>query len=229
MEVVLAVTLALALVVAMFMFYKQVADIRANVASEVDLVAGERAVMDIATAELRAAAPRPPSGVGFQGGVDAVRFASTTLPGPGAWLVRSATDGRIGAGECGVQIIGYRLRVSEDADGQPVVEGVERTCQRLPTASTAEEGKEITVGLLAPGLKFLRLRYWDGTVWLESWGRGELPAAVEIVLGERPLPEGVEPLDYPYPTFRRVVALPGAAPAAPAGNIIRGLGEEGGA
>jgi hypothetical protein len=146
------------------------------------------------------------------------------MPGADAWLVRTATDGPAGPSGGGLQTVGYRLSVSQDEDGNVVINGVERTCQKLATAQVAEEGKQIEVKRLAPSMKFLRLRYWDGTTWLESWSRSDLPGAVEIVMGEQPLPEGVLPMEYPYDTFRRVVFVPAGA-KTPTGTIIRGLDE----
>ena len=223
LEVVLAVTLALALMAAMLTFYKQAADVRAAVLSDVRLVSAERMTMDRLTEELRSAFVQRFLGLGLEGGLSEMRFAALTFPGGAMWVEQNVTAVNPMAREADVQIVGYRLRYSEDEMGQVVVDGVERTCQRTPTARISEEGKEIQATLLSPDIKFLRLRYWDGTAWADSWGGGTLPQAVEIVLGKEPLPEHVEPLEYPYPTWRRIVALPsapktatGTAAAAPA-------------
>jgi len=223
LEVVLAVTLALALMAAMLTFYKQAADVRAAVLGDVRLVSAERMTMDRLTEELRSAFVQRFLGLGLEGGLSEMRFAALTFPGGAMWVEQNVTDVNPMAREADVQIVGYRLRYSEDEMGQVVVDGVERTCLRTPTARISEEGKEIQATLLSPDIKFLRLRYWDGTTWAETWGGGTLPQAVEIVLGKEPLPEHVEPLEYPYPTFRRIVALPsapktatGTAAAAPA-------------
>ena len=81
-----------------------------------------------------------------------------------------------------------------------------------------EEGEGIVVAFVTPHVKFLRLQYWDGGAWVPQW-RQKLPAAVEITLGFEPLPEGTEAEEYPYETFRRVVAIPAAA-QAPRGTVI---------
>lgn len=225
LEAVLALTLALSLVLVMLTFYKQATDVRAAVLDEALLVGEERAVMDLATQELRAAMAAPQAGIGVEGAIDQIRFATVALPGGSVWIVRRAAESDQLPPERDLQIVGYRLRIVEDDMGQPVVVGLERTCQRLLTAQVAEEGVEIQATLVSAGLKFLRLRYWDGTTWLESWGGNDLPQAVEICLGREPLPEGVEPLQYPYPLFRRVVFVPAGARAA-SGTVVRGLGEE---
>jgi len=223
LEVMLAVTLALALMAAMLTFYKQAADVRAAVLGDARLIGAERRTMDRLTEELRSTLVYRFLGLGLEGGMSEMRFVTTTFPGGAMWVEQNVTDVAQLARESDIAIVGYRLRYSEDEMGEIVVDGLERTCQRRPTARISEEGDEIQATLLSPDIKFLRLRYWDGTTWAESCGGGTLPQAVEIVLGKEPLPENVEPLEYPYPTFRRIVALPsapktatGAAAAAPA-------------
>ena len=227
LEVVLAVTLALALMVAMLTFYKQVADVRVAVIEESELVGQERLVMDRLTQELRAGYVYPMIGLGLEGDLTQMRFATVTLPGGSAWIVQKATETDAMPPERDLQLLGYRLRIVEDEDGQPVIEGVERTCQKTLTARTTDEEEEIPSTLMAPSLKFIRLRYWDGGAWVDAWSSGDLPQAVEIVLGKEPLPEGVEPLEYPYEIYRRVVFIPSAARAAQGGTVVRGLGEGG--
>jgi hypothetical protein len=222
----LAVTLALALMVAMLTFYKQASDIRASVTDVAETVGAERAIMGLATGELRSAMVCRDAGLALEGSLTQVRFAAAMLPGPAAWAVTSATEAPPPA-ERDVQLIGYRLRWAEDEDGVPFVVGIERTVQKNLTAPVVEEGKEIQLELLTPKLRFIRFRFWDGNAWIESWGGGDLPGAVEIVMGVEPLPEGVEPLDYPYETFRRVVFVP-AGIKTQGGTVVRGLGGEGG-
>ena len=227
LEVVLAVTLALGLMAAMLTFYKQATDVRAAVLDDVRAVGAERAVMNRLTRELRAAFVYRFLNLGCEGGTSEMRFMTVTFPSGAMWLEQKVTDTDQLPREGDMMLIGYRLRYSEDEDGRPQVDGIERTCQRTPTARVSEEGCEIEALLVSPDIKFLRLRYWDGAAWIESWGGGGLPVAVEIVLGREPLPERVEPAEYPYPTFRRVVAIPAAprsVPGAPAKS-----GEESGA
>jgi len=226
LEVVLAVTLSLALMAAILTFYRQAAHVREAVLDEARLVAAERLVMSRVTEELRGALVYPFVGLGLDGGIDQMRFSSAVLPGPAAWVVTKMTDQAPPPPERDVQIVGYRLRIVEDEMGQPVIEGLERTCQRVLTARVTEEGQNIEATLLSDGIKFLRLRYWDGNAWVDSWGGGDLPGAVEIALGQEPLPEGVDPLQYPYPTFRRVIYVPEGAKAT-GGTVVRGLGGEG--
>ena len=228
-EVVLAVSLALVLMVAMLTFYRQAADVRAAVVEEAELIGAERAVMDLITKQLRGAFVLRFLGQGLDGAPQQVKFSTVTLPSRSVWLVQGVTETERIAPERDLQIVGYRVRYVEDEYGDLVAEGLEQTCQKILTPRVAEEAQEgeegeIQTALLTPHIKFIRLQYWDGSAWLESWSGGDLPQAVEIVLGAEPLPEDVEDaFEYPYPTFRRVVFVPAAARGR-SGPMIRGLG-----
>jgi hypothetical protein len=223
-EVLLAVSLGVALLVSMLVFYRQAAEVRAAVMDEAALVAGERTVMDLMTRELAGALVVANAGLALDGSEMSVRFATASLPGGGAWLTAKATETALPA-QRDALLVGYRLRIVEDEYGELIVEGLERTVQRVLTPRESEEGIEIEASLVAPEIRFIRLAYWDGSAYVASWGGGDLPRAVEIVLGAEPLPEDVEPIDYPYAVFRRVVFVPGAS-AGDAGGAVRGLSEE---
>ncbi len=63
-------------------------------------------------------------------------------------------------------------------------------------------------GMFIAELRYLRLRYWDGATWLESWTASGLPRGVEISLATEALPADAPPDALPAELFRRVVALP---------------------
>ena len=81
----------------------------------------------------------------------------------------------------------------------------EATNQDSVTAIGTDE-----TSLLIGELRFLRLRYWDGTAWLDSWTASGLPRGVEISLATEPLPPDAPPDALPSEVFRRVIALPAA-------------------
>jgi prepilin-type N-terminal cleavage/methylation domain-containing protein len=227
LEVMLAVALTLSLLAALLGFYKEVADVRTAVGAATDLVGGERILMDLMTAELRAATPYPQMNLAMTGSTGGVQFITTALPAADAWRVANVTEGPVAPSGTDRQVVGYRLRMSQDEQGKPVVEGIERTCQKRVTAKVIDEAKDVQAALIAPALKFLRLRYWNGTAWVDAWSGQDLPAAVEIVVGEQPLPEGGDPAEYPalHDTFRRVVCVPAGVKSATGGTIVLGLDE----
>ena len=160
-------------------------------------------------------------------------FVTTALPGKAAWVVQDVADAPLPP-EQDIRLVSYALRYVEDDDGLTYIVGLETSVQKLLTAQVIEdaEGEASTDTeeqanssvLLSPYIQFVRFRYWDGTEWLEEWLDQGLPLAIEVALGERPLPEGVEPAQYEYELARRVVSLPTATPPSASGDLIRGLG-----
>ena len=61
---------------------------------------------------------------------------------------------------------------------------------------------------LTEDIHFLRFSYWDGQAWADVWKNVELPQGVEVSLGLDALPEGTDPIDYPFELFRRTIHLP---------------------
>jgi prepilin-type N-terminal cleavage/methylation domain-containing protein len=233
-EVVLAVMLSLALVVAMLMFYKQVTDVRAAVRAETQFISEEQTIMELMTRDLRASIIYPVLSEGIDGGAPmAVKMVTVGMPGGISWVVENVTTAGQFAPEPDIQVIGYRVRTEQDEGGQLVATGIERTCQRTPTLTTIVEGdshglaadgspSNVVVTPLSYNIRFLYLRYWDGSAWQDSWTTGDLPGAVEIILGRDALPDGTDPKDYPGETFRRMVCVPGGV-KPPTGTITLGL------
>ncbi len=217
-EVVLAVTLAIGLAGGVLAFYRHISDVRTRVRAQGQDLAAERLVMDRITAEVRAAMGFP---IRLQGAPHSVTFISATLPGAAAWAVRKSTEEPIPP-EHDLQLVGYRLGKAEDEDGNVFITGLERTCQKIVAAPEVEEGDEISVALLTGRIKFLYLRYWQGSTWVETWTESALPLAVEINIGFEPLAEDTEPAEYEHEVFRRVVHVPGGKKAGGGGTRIIG-------
>ena len=219
LEVLLALTLGLGLMAAATAFYYRATNIRAAVMQETQKVWSRRTVMDRLTNEIRGATIFPFLGMAMEGQESAARFVTAALPDRSAWTLRNVMQ-QPPPPQYDLQIVGYCLRVStdeqgnilKDSEGNPLIVGLDRTCQKFISAS-AEEGQDISVGLISSDIKFLGLRYWDGSAWAASWGGADLPLAVEISLGERPLPEGLTADQYPYEASRRVIFVPGGTKA----------------
>jgi len=231
-EVILAVSLTMGIVMAALAFYQQIISTRQAFADRlgaVEVTAARRAVMEAMTDELRSAIVYPFLQMGLTGDSESVRFMVASLPGQGAWATEDISD-QPAVPRHDVRIVGYRLRYSEDPDtGEEIIEGIERTEQTVIAAATVEEGSDVTATLIAQSFKFLSLRYWDNQSgdWLETWDGREAPVAVEIVIGIEPLPENTEPADYPFETFRRVVYVPAGKKSFGGAAIMRSPGEAG--
>jgi len=241
-EVVLALALSAGLMGAALAFYNRAVAVRTGLEDRIRIIEGERMIMERITNELRGAMTYPFLGMGMEGGAEEIRFINPTLPGPAVWAVRKSTDEPV-APQQDLQIVEYRLRGHEDEEtGQWVIDGLERTRQKIISALTVEGppdersdstdpdeeswDRNVESALLCGGIKFLAFRYFQDGIWLESWAGGDLPVAVEITMGLEPLPEDTPPEEYPYPVFRRVVYLPGAG-GARRGGVVRGPGRGG--
>ena len=228
LEVIVAVSLTIGILGGAMSFYLHVAEVRNDFADRMGVVRQvevRQMLMDRITDDLRSAITSPFLQMGLAGTDSGMQFITTVVPQSTLWGAENVLDQPVAA-EQDVQIVGYSLRYGEDEDGLEIVEGIQRTVQTSLTAQVIEEGQAVEAALIAPQYKFLWLRYWDGQAgdWATGWDGGDLPLAVEIVLGREELPEDMEPADYPYETFRRVVYVPGGSSPTPGGSaIIRGL------
>ena len=225
LEAVLAVSIIVAMRGGVYSFYSNTLSTRERVTEFTQRIAAKRITMGRLTAELRAAKVYPFVNTGMKGSGDSLEFITAVVPGPAAWVERSATEDPIPP-EHDLRLVGYRLRKVEDEDGLEGVEGLERTCMKVMAPMEAEEGQEIEVAFLTPHVKFLHLRYWDGSGWINSWDGGDLPGAVEIIMGFEPAEPEADPDEYPHETFRRIVYVPSAGRRA-SGTTVRGLGRGG--
>lgn len=216
-EVLMAVVLALGLVGSMLLFYEHIGDLRDRTSDEIQKIRARRLLIDRITTDLRTALS-----TGMQGQAQELTFTGAVLPGSDVWQLQNITEAPPPA-EQDIRLITYRLQIVEDEDGVQYVNGIESATQKLINVQVAEEGVDIQAKLLSQYARFLRFRYWDGTTWQVEWTTGGLPRAVEVALGEQPLPEGVEPVDYPFEMTRRVVYLPGSS-GGRVGNVIIGPG-----
>jgi len=225
LEVILALALTLMLMAAVMAMYFYSNHLREDVVANDNFIQAEQMIMNHMTGELRSAKVYPFTKTGLAGGSSHVRMVTTELPGRSAWAIPDATQ-TPPPPETDVQLVTYRLRVEPDESGQDVVLGMERVCQKILAPrvedNTDNQAENRTVDFLTDQIHFLRLRYFDGSNWVDSWSGGDLPLAVEIILGAQPLPEDCQPEDYPYQTYERVVYLPGSTHTL-SGAAVQGL------
>jgi hypothetical protein len=226
----LAVALTVILSGIMFYLYGEALEVRDQVSEEMDLLMAERLIMSRMTSELRSAMEYPFMQTGMEGEAGSASWITVQAPGRAAWVVAGLDENTVPP-ECDIRMVGYRLRVETDEEsGEDVVTGLERTCQKILSASVAEEeteeeteSAEIEVVFLTDRIKHLRLRYYDGSGWFDTWTEQDLPAAVEITLGDLPMAEEETEEEYAGKLFRRIVHVPGGRRAR-AGSNVRGLG-----
>lgn len=214
MEVILAVVLSVGLLTAVLSLQSSATETRNTLMAQAQKAAAQRLVMDRMTNELASAIVYPFINLGLEGQTDNVSIITACLPGQAAWAIRNITEAPISP-EFDLQKVQYRLSTVTDDNGVVYVVGVERTCQKIIAAKTAQEGVDTQVQFITSQFKFIRLRYWDDTSkeWMDSWSQQDLPLGVEVSLGAEPLPEGVDPIDYPYEVHTRIIYLPGGKKA----------------
>lgn len=229
LEVILAISLIVLSMGAIFGFYRYVCQTRADVLADVEKVSQTRGAMEQITAELRAGA------VGDRFDMESIRFTTLKVPGIASWALR---DDRAEAPvpQKDAVIVEYRLRPTLDEDGRPIlgedgtpqIDGLERLV-RTVSRTVEEEGQDVEVTLVTPHVKFFMLRYWNPEA-AEPWGttfQGSMPLAVEVTLGPKPLPAGTDVIDYPYEISRRIIYVPNGLRSA-LGNVNLGPSGAGG-
>jgi len=219
LEVVLAISLAIGILLVLLFFYQQAANLRAELVSQAERVSAVRLVMERITSELRATRAH-----GFYpaviGDAESLQVITTGDLPQSAWR----TGERVTRAQTDLKFVRYSLEsyangtnVSVKAFSrteEPVV--LERSKPRIDAgAVTADASEAKRAEPLSEEIHFVRFRYWDGKAWLDSWDGTGMPSGVEINLGfEVPLPEeGVAAL--PEEVFRRVVYLPGSGASHP--------------
>lgn len=230
-EMILAISLAVMVVGGILSFYDYALASREQLREEMAFIDAQRRVMDRVTDELRAAIAYRAMGMGMEGQVDQIgSFPTTRLPSAAVWVERSMTDAPLPP-EHDITVVGYRLRIEENEDGEEVITGLERTEQLLVMARAVEEGEDIRATLLTEHVKFLRVRYYGDGQWMTQWTGGDLPAAVEITMGPTPVPADTDLVDfdaeaYPGPLFQRVIAIPAGYQRPAQGGARGGAVEE---
>lgn len=209
-EVILALSIAIGILVVALYFHSQAANLRAQLLAESDRIAAVRLVMDRITAELRAAFEQPQHG--FTGDATSLRFVTAVAPAsPGRAAGLSArTDLRLVAYSVGTGIEGTNEVVTGlIRTEQPLVERpAPRTAPAAPPAPDTTNAPARGPEPVTDAIRFVRLWFWDGHGWSATWDSPHLPRGVEINLGTVPLPEDVGLADYPGDLYRRVVYLP---------------------
>ncbi len=223
-EVVLALAIAAGMLTVVLFFYAKAERLRNDLLREASRVSAARLILDRLTAELNTAQGCRAFPEGLRGESGQIQFARPDLPvlasgsnpmseapGSAPSVFRRMTYGLGGGGVA---------RTEEQMAGpDPVPSAVDSGAE--PGDFATNETNEWTMGqtedkaaaprleLVVDPLRFARFRYWDGQGWMDMWNGPAPPAAVEIVLGGEPLPEGLTPEEYPYEYYRRIVYLPG--------------------
>jgi hypothetical protein len=240
LEVVLALSITIGLLVVVLYFYQQAARLRDSTLGATAGLAAVRLCMDRLGTELRTASGQPGS---FSGGARELEFLHCELPEPPGGGAGETSIGGLPAFR--LRRIRYALPETDDPASGPGLmrtettvtaaapePGVDSVAAEPPDtndvwaveSTTAEaEGTRVTTAfpaagaaaLTLPEIRHLGFRYWDGTAWLDSWSGSSLPRGVEITLALESVSPDAGPDAVPGEIFRRVIALPAGQAAGP--------------
>lgn len=183
-------------------------------------------------------------GPGISGDDRLITIQTLAIPAKELMLRRTIKDDPLPA-QCDIRQIQYYLAYDEDethsypdgTEASAPLGLVRREIKTLyQTALFENRSDSVDLDLLAPEIKYLRLRYFDGVEWVDKWDIGNdiegsfgnsLPQAVEVTVGYKELPpreEEEEDLDedsdlipsepepYDLKTYSVVVRLQQADP-----------------
>jgi len=211
-EVILAISIAIGILVVALSFYQQAASLRAQILEASNRISTIRLLMDRLTSELRSA--RAHDWEGFTGDAASLRFVKTESLSPTAWTrTQPYTD---------LKLVTYGVATGFEGTNT-IITGITRTessvveVRQVRAASPMDvaSSTKIVIEPLTDAIRFLRFRFWDGTDWLNSWNDIVPPFAVEVNFGSEPQPDDALPEEYPFELFRRVILLPGGREADP--------------
>lgn len=238
-EVMLAIGISVGLLIVALVFYQQAAHLRNQLLEETEKLSAIRLAMDRMTTDLRTVVSSAQQG--FFGTATSLQFARG-----GAVDLKSLGDSVRGRGTTPVtelRLVSYRLLTMLEGTNA-MVQGMERTEEPLfigsprlgsvsPLASAATNAmglvrtntSQISTNMalsdaVIGAIRQLRLRYWNGSAWMEDWNEAFAPPGVEITLSSEPKREEASPMldETEEDVFRRVVYLPGGQ------ALARGLG-----
>lgn len=207
LEVMLAIGLLVLVSGMLFMFYD--AMLRAREYGRKAATDGylARTIAEQIAEEVRSAAGFVPAiGPGISGTDRLLTIQTVAIPDKTLFRRLSIKDQRLPA-EADIRQVQYYLAYDEDVD-HTYADGIDaaaplglvrrevRTLYR-PRVQLEGVSDGVDLDLLAPELKYVRFRYFDGVDWLDKWDIGQdpegqtgnsLPQAVEITVGYTELP-----------------------------------------
>lgn len=235
LEVMLSVALVLALAGSVYAFYFLTLDARETLQRESETLFAQRRVLDLMAEDVRSAQSVPLL-FGLKGQADEFEFMRARVPSPAVFYEQSFTRGEAadelagGAFElqADYEYVKYHLEPPDPDDEEDEIGPLIRTSVKTLTSDGIRAGVNAETVALSDHVKFLYLEYRSGDEWVEQWTDSGVPPAVRITLGLEPLPEETEPVDYPYATVWREVAIPATGGSGSSGGRSDGAGRGGG-
>lgn len=220
-EVILAIGLAIVILVTAMSFYHQATDLRRQLVAASEQISTVRLVMDRLAADLRMA--RAHDWEGFNGDATSLRFVKCESIASSAWTRNQpVSDLRLVSYGAATGLDGTNMTVTGLNRSESLAVELRTTratatpLEAAPaTVASATTTNVAPVEPLTDVIRFVHFRYWDGTIWVESWVDVVPPLAVEVSFGLDPQPDDALPDEYPFEVFRRIIALPSGRESDP--------------
>ena len=210
LEILLAISIAVGLLMVVLYFYQQSANFRDQLLVETERVSSARLIMDRLTAELRSVPGRCYYTPALSGSATMLQFIRTEVPSRAAWV--SGQRGRSAGPETDLRLVKYSL-----GGDTTNASGLMRTEEPMVTKLSGKpaEGATATTGPspaspppLTKVLQYLNFRYYDGTAWQDSWNSEQLPRGIEVSLAANPPSTNSDTSQFPADLYRRVIFIP---------------------
>lgn len=231
-EVVLAISIAVGILVVALYFYQQAAALRTQLIDESGKLASVRLLMERISSDLRSAQSQPQ--VEFEGSSSGMKFVSALIR-PADLSSGILASNAPAAGDTDLRVVNYGVAM-ESMGTNRSVRGITRTeslmldgggtRERTATRPLSFTGAELALPdpstrtnlmtePLSELIRYVHYAYWDGSAWSENWHSQRLPMAVEVTLGLEPQTESTYVEDSGADYFRRTITLPTAGARAP--------------
>ena len=218
LEIILAITIAVGLLVVALLFHRQATLLRSALLEQSERLAAVRQIMDRLSADLKSVAIA--TNLSFFGDGSNMRFVVTGLASVSSRPetdLRSVLYSSISAVDGTNSVMTGMSRVE-----QPLIDVIATIVPPLLVTDVAETNVVLISDSdpMTESIRFLRFRYLDGTQWKDQWSGTAPPPGVEISLGFDPIPDDATPDTYPYEVFRRVIFVPGGRTHNTGPNVL---------
>lgn len=235
-EVVLAILIISGIMTVLLYFYHRAAQVRQATLEQAEFLSTTRMFLEQLSSELRTARVVEDQFIGLEGTSNSLSFVCTSVPQMARWITSTnesvnlppATDlkrvsYRLLGGTNTFEVRGLDrkdelLLGAAFTSGTNATEFVEAVETNITESADASATNIVVRRLpLTDKIQHLQFRYWEGTNWVESWSSLKLPAGIEVVVGQDPVPDDSSSEPYPFEIFRRVIYLPNSEHP---GNVV---------
>lgn len=209
-EIILAISLAVGLLISAMWFYQTATSYRNELLRQSEQVATMRQMTDQLSGDLRAI--HVDWRHAFTGDSNSIRFIKATSPSPSPVVMSSpGTDLRTIQYRALINTEGTNSMVSGiNRDEEPTLDPVANDRDRPGSQPLFDvEGSTNRVEKpMTDAIHYLAFRFWDGTTWRDTWNSFTPPPGLEVTLANEPLTPEATNSASGIEVFRRVIAIP---------------------